>query len=52
VNSGVTGASKQTYIRLSAGQVDKTYVVTAKVTTTNGFVDRRNFRVLVENRSA
>ena len=52
VTSGVTGANKQTYIRLSGGQENKTYVVTARVTTANGFIDRRNFRVQVENRSA
>lgn len=42
----------QTYIELSEGQLDKTYIVTADVTTTLGFRDRRNFRVRIENRSA
>ena len=42
----------QTYITLSGGQVDKTYVVTAAVTTNAGLIDRRNFKVRVVNRSA
>lgn len=41
-----------TYIELSGGQVGKVYTVTAEITTTDGSLDRRNFRVKVENRSA
>lgn len=41
-----------TYVELSGGQVGKTYTVTAEITTVDGSVDRRNFRVKVENRSA
>lgn len=52
VSSGIDGTSKKTYIELSGGQVDKVYIVTAKVTTANGLVDRRNFRVQVLARSA
>lgn len=44
--------STTTYVELSDGQEGKTYTVTAKVTTTNGLVDRRSFRVKVEARSA
>lgn len=40
------------YVELSGGQVGKIYTVTAEVTTTDGNIDRRNFRVKVENRSA
>jgi hypothetical protein len=47
VQSGI-----KTYVELSGGQVGKVYTVTAEVTTTNGSIDRRNFRVKVENRSA
>ena len=47
VQSGV-----RTYIELSDGQEGKTYTVTAKVTTANGLIDRRNFRVKVLARSA
>lgn len=47
IQSGV-----RTYIELSDGQEGKTYTVTAKVTTTNGLIDRRNFRVKVMARSA
>lgn len=44
--------SHTTFIKLAGGQVDKLYTVTVKVTTTNGMIDRRNFRVKVLNRSA
>lgn len=40
------------YVELSGGQVGKIYTVTAEITTTDGLVDRRNFRVKVANRSA
>jgi hypothetical protein len=42
----------KTYVELSGGQLDKTYIVTCKVTTANGLVDRRTFRIQVETRSA
>lgn len=42
----------QTYVELSGGQEDKTYIVNCKITTTNGLVDRRSFRVRVQERSA
>jgi hypothetical protein len=51
-SSGVDGTNKKTYIELSGGQANKIYVVTAKVTTANGLVDRRNFRVEVIDRAA
>lgn len=51
-SSGVANSGTTTYIELSGGQIDKVYVVSAKVTTTNGLIDRRSFRVKVENRSA
>jgi len=50
VSSGLQGT--KTYIELSDGQEGKTYSVTAEVTTTDGLVDRRFFRVKVLNRSA
>jgi hypothetical protein len=49
---GVTNSNSDTYVELSGGQEDKIYIITAKVTTTNGLIDRRNFRVNVVNRSA
>ena len=52
VSSGITDSNTDTYIELSGGQVDKTYIVTCKVTTTDGLVDRRNFRVKCVARSA
>ncbi len=51
VSSGVQSGTK-TYIELRNGQVNKVYTVTAKVTTADGLIDRRAFRVRVENRSA
>lgn len=49
-DSGLVG--NKTYVRLSGGQVERTYTVTAKVTTDAGLVDRRHFKVRVYNRSA
>jgi hypothetical protein len=51
VSQGVQGGVK-TYVELSGGQVGKVYTVTAEITTEDDSVDRRNFRVRVENRSA
>lgn len=50
--SGVTGDSLKTFVELSGGAETKVYIVTAKITTTSGLIDRRNFRVNVVNRSA
>lgn len=50
-SSGITAGTK-TYVELAGGVVNKTYVVSTKVTTTTGLVDRRSFRVKIENRSA
>jgi hypothetical protein len=50
VSSGISGGTK-TYIELKEGQLGKSYVVTTKVTTADGLVDARNFRVKIENRS-
>jgi hypothetical protein len=51
VTEGITSGNK-TFVELSGGQVNKSYVVSVKVTTATGLIDRRNFRVKVENRSA
>ena len=48
-SEGIQGTN--TYVELSDGQVGKSYVVSVKVTTTDGLIDRRSFRVKVENRS-
>jgi len=50
VSEGIQGTT--TYIELADGQTDKIYTVTAKITTVDGLIDRRNFRVRVKNRSA
>ncbi len=49
-SSGIDG--NNTYVELSGGQADKTYIVTCKVTTSDGLIDRRAFRVNVEDRQA
>lgn len=48
---GVAEGTK-TYVELSGGQATKTYIVTAQVTTANGLIDRRNFRLNVVERAA
>lgn len=52
VTSGITDGNTDSYVELAGGQADKTYIVTAKITTSDGLVDRRSFRVNVTNRSA
>jgi hypothetical protein len=51
VSQGVQSGLR-TYVELRGGQVGKVYTVTAQITTVDGIIDRRNFRVKVENRSA
>ena len=51
VTSGIQSGTK-TFVKLSGGQASKVYTVTAAITTNDGLVDRRSFRVKVENRSA
>jgi hypothetical protein len=50
VSSSKSGT--KTFVELSNGQEGKTYIVTCQITTANGLVDRRNFRVKVLARSA
>ena len=50
VSQGIQGS--KTYVQLSNGQETKTYVVTAAITTADGLIDRRYFRVKVLDRSA
>jgi hypothetical protein len=50
VSQGIQGT--RTYVELREGQLGKTYTVSCKITTTDGLVDRRNFRVKVLARSA
>jgi len=49
-SSGINGT--KTYVELSNGQEGKSYIVTARITTTDGAIDRRFFRVKVMSRSA
>jgi hypothetical protein len=49
-NSGIVGT--KTFVELAGGQLNKSYVITARVTTSNGLIDRRNFRAYITNRSA
>lgn len=48
---GIEGTD-QTYVELSGGQVDKTYIVSVAINTVQGLTDARQFRVRVESRSA
>lgn len=50
VSSGITGT--KTYVELRDGQEGKSYTVSAKITTVDGAIDRRYFRVKVLARSA
>ena len=50
-SSGIADTNK-TYVELSGGQADKTYVITVAVVTGDGLNDRRSFRVNCVNRSA
>ena len=49
--SGIQAGNKITYVTLAAGTKDKIYTVTAQITTDSSAVDRRSFRVKVDNRS-
>lgn len=51
VSSGIS-TGNVTYIELKDGQSGKSYTVSVKVTTANGLVDSRYFKVKVEPRSA
>lgn len=50
VSEGIQG--DKTYIELSEGQSGKSYTVSVKVTTNNGLIDSRFFKVKVAPRSA
>ena len=50
-SQGVQSGTK-TYVEISGGGAGKVYTVTAQIGTNNGSIDRRNFRIKVENRSA
>lgn len=52
ISQGRADSNTDTYVELANGTVDKTYTVTCKVTTSDGLIDRRNFRVKCVNRSA
>lgn len=41
-----------TYVELSGGQLNKSYIITAAIVTANGLRDRRSFRVNIVARSA
>lgn len=51
-SSGLANSNRWSYVEISGGQSDKTYTVTAKITTTNGLTDRRSFRINCVERSA
>ena len=49
--SGVQSGNT-TYVEISGGSINKTYEVTAAITLNSGQLDRRSFRIKIENRSA
>lgn len=49
--SGIQDGNK-TYVELSGGQSDKTYVISVQIQTADGLIDRREFRVNCLSRSA
>lgn len=49
-DSGVQG--DLSYVELEGGQENKSYIISATITTANGLIDRREFRVNVVRRSA
>jgi hypothetical protein len=51
-SEGRVAGNLKTYIELGGGNVGKVYSITCQVTTVDGLIDRRSFRVKVENRSA
>lgn len=50
VSSGISGT--QTYVELSGGTAGEIYTVSATVTTDDGLIDSRAFRVKVDDRYA
>ena len=50
VSSGISDGTK-TYIELSSGQLNKSYLVTIKITTDNGSIDARSFHVKIAQKS-
>lgn len=51
-DEGISDNDTKTYVELSGGQLDKAYIVSCKVTTTNDLIDSRTFRIQVESRTA
>lgn len=49
-SSGIS--TTQTWIKVTAGALEKIYPVACKIVTANGLTERRTFRVNVINRSA
>lgn len=49
-SQGISGT--RTFVELKQGQEGKVYAVSCLITTANGLIDRRTFRVKVERRSA
>lgn len=53
INSqGIAAAGTKTYAEISGGSEGKTYAVTASITTDDGSLDRRSFKILVQKRFA
>jgi len=51
-SSGITDSNTDTYVELAGGALNKSYTVTCKITTNDGIIDRRSFKVKCVARSA
>lgn len=50
ISDGVSEGTK-TYVELASGQLGKSYTVSTTITTADGLIDRRSFRVKIEQKS-
>ena len=51
-DEGTAASNTKTYVELANGVDGKSYTVICKITTANGLIDRRTFKVQVQTRSA
>ena len=52
VSEGMTNSNTYTYVELTGGTANKVYTIYCTIHTDDSSIERRNFRVKVENRSA
>lgn len=51
IDEGIVN-STETYVELAGGQDTKVYIVSCEIETVNGLIDRRSFRINIQQRSA